>query len=58
MDHLALAEDSKEGSGLRRYGGKDPGIEYVRDMAETFERTLEGLFEATIRDAAPPSTVT
>jgi preprotein translocase subunit SecA len=49
-DHLALIEDVKEGIGLRRYGGKDPGIEYARTVGDAFEDAMRDLEAAAIED--------
>lgn len=49
-DHLARVEDFREGMALLRYGGRDPGIEYVRTLGQAFEDLMEDVLEACARD--------
>jgi preprotein translocase subunit SecA len=49
-DHLALTEDLKEGMGLLRIGGKDPGIEYVGVVGDAFDAAMGDLETAAIGD--------
>jgi len=42
-DHLALAEDVREGISLVRYGSKDPGREYASILADAFEQSMSSL---------------
>jgi preprotein translocase subunit SecA len=49
-DFLGLVEDLKEGMGLLRYGGKDPGIEYVGRVGDAFEEALRQLEIDAISD--------
>jgi preprotein translocase subunit SecA len=44
-DHLALAEDVREGIGLVRYGSKNPDREYASILADAFEQSMS-LLEA------------
>jgi preprotein translocase subunit SecA len=49
-DHLDFIEDLKEGLALLRYGGKEPGIEFVRAASEAFEAALRRLEEESLSD--------
>ncbi len=49
-DHLALIEDFKEGMGLQRIAGKDPGIEYVGVVGDAFDAAIRGLETAAVED--------
>ncbi len=44
-DHLAFAEELKEGVHLVRYGGRDPDIEFGKHLGEAFESGLEKAIE-------------
>lgn len=48
--HLSLVEDVKEGLGLLRYGGGNPGAEYVRIVGDAFEAAMRDLEAAAIAD--------
>ncbi len=50
-DHLALAEDVREGIGLRRCAGEDPELEFIGTLAEAFESRMRELVDATVLDA-------
>ena len=49
-DHLAVIEDFKEGMGLQRIAGKDPGIEYVGVVGDAFDAAIRGLESSAIED--------
>jgi preprotein translocase subunit SecA len=49
--HLAFVEDLKEGAGLLRYAGLDPGREYAVRSGDAFESALAEAMAATARDA-------
>jgi preprotein translocase subunit SecA len=49
-EHLLLVEDIREGAGLLRYAGLDPGREYSRRSAEAFEAAIEGVLEACVAE--------
>jgi preprotein translocase subunit SecA len=49
-EHLAFVEDVKEGLGLLRYGGREPGTEFVGKVGEAFESRLRALEAGTLED--------
>ena len=49
-DHLRDVDDVKEGIGLVRYAGKEPGMVFLNRMADAFEKGLAGVEESVIRD--------
>jgi preprotein translocase subunit SecA len=55
-DHLAWADELREGIHLMQYGGRDPGLEWDRRLAERFEQGLAETIEACAAEwrALPP----
>jgi len=50
-DHLSVTEDVREGIALRRYAGKNPELEFIQTLGESFEAGMSDLVAATITDA-------
>ncbi len=50
-DHLSVAEDVREGIALRRYAGRNPELEFIHTLGESFEAGMSELVSATITDA-------
>jgi hypothetical protein len=50
-DHLSVTEDVREGIALRRYAGKNPELEFIQTLGESFEAGMSELVTATISDA-------
>jgi preprotein translocase subunit SecA len=55
-DHLAWADELREGIHLMQFGGRDPGLEWDRRLAERFEQGLAEAIEACAAEwrALPP----
>ncbi len=50
-EHLSIVEDVKEGIGLRRLAGKNPELEFIQTLGESFETGMRDLIAATATDA-------
>jgi preprotein translocase subunit SecA len=49
-DHLALADEVREGINLERFAGRDPGLQYIHRVGEAFERGFHEV-EASVCEA-------
>jgi preprotein translocase subunit SecA len=54
-DHLQFVEDLREGIGLRRYAGRDTGIEYLNQAADAFLAALARAERSAAADLAGPA---
>jgi preprotein translocase subunit SecA len=47
-DHLLLVEEVREGIGLERFAGRDPGLEYIRRVGSAFDAGLAEVERAIV----------
>ena len=47
-DHLACIEDIREGIHLQRFGGREPVMEFHRQIVDAFERLMAGVRSDTV----------
>ena len=52
-DHLLFVEELREGIGLERYAGHDPGMQYANRAGEAFLESMVEVLHAAARDLEP-----